>query len=72
MPRFIVNRNAQKPPRRDHEIHNVTTGCNHLPDSNNQIDLGTHPSCVEALRAAKRMFPSADGCAYCCKPCNHG
>lgn len=30
MPHFIVNRDAQS--NGDHEVHNKTAGCDHMPD----------------------------------------
>lgn len=70
MPRFILNQNQQA--NGDHEIHNATTGCSHMPALANQIDLGTHATCDGAVLEAKRRYPSAkiDGCAYCCPSCH--
>jgi len=70
MPYFIVNRNAQ--PTGEHEVHENTHTCNHLPEPENRIDLGFHNSCYEAIAAAKRLYPSHtfDGCYYCANACH--
>tara|TARA_R110002073_G_scaffold307108_1_gene476579 strand:- start:1015 stop:1233 length:219 start_codon:yes stop_codon:yes gene_type:complete len=70
MPIFIINKNTQ--PSGDNEVHNATTSCSHMPNSENQIALGSHPSCHEAVAAAKRKWPNnkIDGCYYCCEPCH--
>lgn len=70
MPRFIINKNAQT--NGDHEVHNLTDGCSYMPNPENQIDLGVHASCHEAVAAAKRKWPGnrINGCYYCCNPCH--
>ena len=70
MDRFIINRNAQD--NGDHEVHNTTTGCSHMPNSENQIDLGYHTSCHAAVTTAKAKWPQyrINGCYYCCLPCH--
>lgn len=70
MPRFIINNNEQD--NGDHEVHNVTKGCDYMPDTKNQIDLGTHQSCHEAVAEAKRRWPRTriNGCFYCCRACH--
>ena len=72
MSRFIVNRNAQTNDNNEHEVHNITLGCNHLPDLENQVDLGEHQSCHGAVQAAKRTYPNSNGCYYCCNACHTG
>ena len=47
MQKFIINRNTQA--NGDNEVHNATTGCIYMPKSENQIDLGYHNSCKEAV-----------------------
>lgn len=47
MPRFIINKNAQS--NGDHEVHNATTGCAYMPNTENQIDLGSHTDCHGAV-----------------------
>jgi len=69
MARYCVNMNAQ-PITGDHEVHNLSSGCNHLPDTSNQLSLGEHSNCQSAVLAAKRIYPRADGCAYCCPQCH--
>ena len=68
MPCYIVNRNAQDSGQ--HEVHNET--CDHLPDLDNQVPLGSHDNCHTALTKAKSIFDDVDGCAYCCPDCNSG
>jgi hypothetical protein len=70
MDRFILNKNAQV--NGDHEVHNVTKGCLYMPNSANQIDLGYHSSCHEAVAKAKKMWPQyrINGCYYCANECH--
>lgn len=70
MPRFIINRNQQS--NGDHEVHNSTSGCNFMPNPENQIDLGTHVDCHGAVQFAKSKWPDSriNGCYYCCKLCH--
>jgi len=74
MPNFIVNENAQS--NGDHEVHNTTDGCSYMPKLENQIALGYHSSCHEAVSEAKRtqVWPDStiNGCYYCCTECNTG
>lgn len=70
MPKFIINRNTQA--NGDNEVHNSTTGCIYMPKSENQIDLGYHNSCKEAVADAKRRWSNnkINGCFYCCNACH--
>ena len=70
MPRFIVNKNSQS--NGDHEVHNATTGCSHMPNSENQVEAGTHPTCAGAVAEVKRNNPKLriNGCYYCCNACH--
>ena len=68
MATYYVNKNAQS--SGDHEVH-VST-CSHLPDADNRKYLGTYDNCQDAVTEAKKTDSSADGCYYCCKPCNNG
>jgi hypothetical protein len=70
MPRFVINKNKQA--SGDHEVHNATTGCRYMPNSENQIDLGTHVNCHGAVTNAKSRWPNEkiNGCYYCCKECH--
>lgn len=71
MPNYCVNTNAQN--NGDHEVHNVDYGaCHHLPEPRNRMPLGSHASCAGAVALAKRTYPTANGCAYCCAACNTG
>jgi len=65
---YIVNRNAQS--NGDHEVH--TEHCEHLPDLDNQVPLGSHDSCRPAVVKAKAIYAKSNGCAYCCPDCNTG
>lgn len=70
MPKFVINKNAQS--NGDHEVHNATNGCSYMPNVENQIDLGYHDSCKEAVIEAKKRWPDhrINGCFYCCRPCH--
>ncbi len=65
---FCVNRNAQQ--TGEHEVHNLDASCPHLPKPDNRRDLGSHPSCGEAIIAASELYENVDGCAYCAPKCN--
>ena len=71
MPIYCVNRNVQ-PVSGHHEVHDVGVGsrlrC--MPEPDNQVDLGWHPSCHDALLAAKQRFADVNGCAYCAPDCH--
>lgn len=68
MPQFNLNRNAQA--NGDHEVH--ASGCVFTPALSNQIDLGYHPQCSNAVAEAKRRYPNnrINGCYYCSNPCH--
>lgn len=70
MARFILNSNQQ--PNGDNEVHNATTGCNWMPESQNQINLGEYTSCHGAVAAAKATYSNAriNGCIHCCPACH--
>lgn len=78
MAKYIINKNQQDSDSgKNYEVHNVTVGaCGHLPLFSNQIDLGLHPNCQNALAEAKRRYPAQsaqiDGCYYCCENCHRG
>lgn len=65
---FCVNRNAQR--TGEHEVHNLDASCPHLPKPDNRRDLGSHPSCSEAVIAASELYKNVDACAYCAPKCN--
>lgn len=66
---YCVNRNAQSGSG-DHEVHDInsTKGC--LPQPLNRVDLGWHDGCASAVRAAKRIYPDSNGCAWCASACH--
>ncbi|SDZ53327.1 hypothetical protein SAMN05444506_12465 [Pseudomonas syringae] len=70
MPRFIINQNAQA--NGDHEVHDATNGCRFMPDLQNQIEVGTYPTCHGAVAAAKQKWSDnrINGCYYCANPCH--
>ena len=70
MPRFCINKNSQ--PTGEHEVHNLDANCGHLPNTENQINLGIFSSCHGAISKARQEYPNAniDGCAYCCPACH--
>lgn len=70
MDSYCVNRNAQS--NGDHEVHNVTSDCEHLPNPVNRQDLGLHPDCASAVRAASSYFTQVNGCYYCANACHTG
>ncbi len=51
MPRFIINKNAQA--NGDHEVHDATNGCRFMPSLENQVEVGTYPTCHGAVAAAR-------------------
>lgn len=67
---YILNRNIQ--PNGDYEVHNLSSGCSWIPLPQNQINLGNHPSCKEAVVYAKSQNPNVkiNGCKYCCGACH--
>lgn len=70
MARYIINKNEQS--NGDHEVHNLTSGCPHMPLTQNQVDLGFHSNCHGAIFAAKLRWPGnkINGCFYCCNECH--
>lgn len=70
MPNFVLNRNKQA--NGDHEVHNTTDGCSFMPNPENQVPLGIHATCHDAVTAAKNANPSLriNGCYYCCRACH--
>ena len=63
---YYVNKNAQ--PTGEHEIHRE--GCPYMVLINETIYLGEYASCIDALRAAQRIYSNVDGCFYCCRGCH--
>lgn len=70
MQKFVINKNQQN--NGDHEVHNATKGCSYMPNVENQVDLGYHSSCKEAVTKAKQQWPNnrINGCYYCCNSCH--
>ncbi|MCI5166965.1 MAG: hypothetical protein D3903_12945 [Candidatus Electrothrix sp. GM3_4] len=70
MPNYIVNKNAQD--NGDHEVHDNSAGCLHMPSIKNQLYLGFHLLCNGAVIEAKKKLPGerVNGCYYCCNPCH--
>ena len=69
MPEYCVNINAQ-PGSGDHEVHDLASQKGCLPQPANRLGLGSHPSCVEAVQAAKKLYTDANGCFYCATACH--
>jgi len=70
LPNFIINQTPQ--PNGDHEVHNTTTGCTYMPLAANQISLGSHLTCRQAVAAAKANWRQSriNGCYYCANACH--
>lgn len=66
MASYYVNQNAQS--NGDHEVHRW--GCSFMPAPVNRQYLGDFETCGPAKREAKRYYPTADGCYYCCNACH--
>lgn len=66
MSKYYVNINSQ--PNGDHEVH--TEWCSRLPLPHNRQYLGDLSSCEPAVKLARKVYPTADGCFYCCRPCH--
>lgn len=66
MSRYYVNNQRQD--NGDHEVH--VQGCYWLQLANSTRDLGDHLGCHTAVAAAKRIYPTANGCAYCSSACH--
>lgn len=66
MPIYYVNKNAQS--NGDHEVHKED--CYRLPEPENRLSLGYFTNCKDAVIAAKKIYPTADGCYYCSPECH--
>lgn len=66
MATYYVNNNRQ--PNGDHEVH-VST-CYWLRQAHSVRELGEFAACFSAVAAAKRVYPTANGCAYCAPACH--
>lgn len=60
--RYYKNKNAQA--NGDHEVHEE--GCLWMPSEENRLYLGLFEDCRDAVKKAKQIDPSADGCKHCC------
>lgn len=67
MANYCVNANPQ--PTGEHEVHNINT-CPALPAPRNRVPLGDHNTCHTAVAAARRTYPTADGCKTCSPACH--
>lgn len=70
MSHYIINKNQQS--NGDYEVHDNQASCKHMPNTENQIDLGWHSSCHGAVAHAKQQWPNnrINGCFYCCNACH--
>lgn len=67
MSRFYVNRNSQD--NGNNEVHQEAI-CTHPPEPENRKHLGEFDDCRDAVRAAKRLYSNANGCAHCAPICH--
>lgn len=67
MAKYYVNMNPQSDSG-DHEVHEK--GCSWLPLIADKKYLGEFPSCHGAVAAAKKIYPTADGCEKCSPKCH--
>ena len=70
MHRFVIHTQTQQ--NGEHEVHNLTAGCQYLPPELHRLDLGMHPDCHSALAEARRNWPPRriNGCPYCAWECH--
>ena len=66
MDQFIVDAETRNNLNGDHEVHNVSVGCIHLPPADHWVDLGEHPNSFSAVVAAKKIYSNTIGCHLCC------
>lgn len=66
MPTYYLNDRPQ--PTGEHEVHEST--CAWMPELSNQIYLGVHDSCHEAMVEARKKRSNVDGCVHCCIQCH--
>lgn len=66
MATYVLNSNEYNG---HHEVHDNSKHCDSdtYPDPENQIDLGWHSTCSEAIDFAESRYPTwdIDGCAHC-------
>lgn len=71
MPTYIVNENAQS--NGDYEVHDQASAYGCLPNSSNQVWLGSFSSCKGAVDEANSPgYSPANGCFYCANSCHTG
>jgi hypothetical protein len=63
---YYVNTKSQD--NGDHEVHKLS--CSFMPLPEHRLFVGYFNNCHEALKEAKKTYPTADGCRYCCQECN--
>lgn len=66
MPVYYLNERPQ--PSGEREVH--TASCAWLPNKENRIPLGNHPTCHGAIHEARKYYQNVDGCAHCCPNCH--
>lgn len=64
--KHYVNNHPQ--PNGDNEVH--VEGCDWLRQARSSTYLGSFARCQEAVEAAQRFYPRANGCAFCCPECH--
>lgn len=69
VPEYCVNQNAQ-PGSNDHEVHDLASDKNCLPEVQNRISLGWFSSCSGAVTEAKKYYSDVNGCYYCANDCH--
>ena len=69
MPIYCVNTNEQ-PDSGDHEVHDLASTDDCLPEPENRKELGWHSSCEGAVEAAREFFADVNGCFYCANQCH--
>lgn len=52
----------------DHEVHVPT--CPFFPKTEHRKYIGTFNTCHEAVKAARSIYPRADGCKSCLPACH--
>jgi hypothetical protein len=61
--RYYIN--VQTQPNGDLEVH--TERCGYLKGIHRKKELGLFPQGTEAVKEARKSFPNANGCYFCCK-----
>ena len=69
MPYWCVNKVAQSGSG-DHEVHDLASTYNCLPDPVNRLELGYFSDCSGAVKAAKDYYSDSNGCYYCARDCH--